>query len=132
MSDLDQRLYSDLIVWVNDEPTSTFLPSNSSSILFHSVVLLAALWPTEPIIRLRFSELCGPPPPAQRSVVKQKHGLFTGFGFPSRCLWPGVVAKCQAESERAGSRTRLKRAIVFPRLDVIGNTCPPSSKGRLV
>ena len=83
------------------------------------------LWPAEPIIRLLRSELCGPPSQAQNSVVKQKHGLFTGLGFPCRCLWPGIVAKCQAESEWTGSRARLKSAIVFPRSQVIRNMCPP-------
>lgn len=82
---------------------------------------------TEPIIRLRRSELRGLPSQAQKCVVKQKHGLFTGFGFPCRCLWPGIVAKCQAESKRTGSRARLKRPIVFPRSDVIRTICPPSS-----
>lgn len=89
--------------------------------------ILSSLWPTEPVIRLHFSEVGGSPSPAQKSVVKQKHGLFTGFRFPCRCLWPGIVAKCQAESKWTGSRTRLKRAIVFPRSDVIRNICPPSS-----
>lgn len=84
-------------------------------------------WPTEPIIRLQRSELCGSPAPAQKSVVKQKHGLFTGFRFPCRCLWPGIVAMCQTESKWTGSRTRLKRAIVFPCSDVIRNICLPSS-----
>lgn len=64
------------------------------SILLHSAAPLA-----RPVITLRCSELCGSTSQAQKSVVKQKHGLFTGFGFPCRCLWPGIVAKCQAESK---------------------------------
>lgn len=90
----------------------------------------APLWPSEPIIRLHRSELCGSPSPAQKSVVKQKHGLFTGFRFPCRCLWPGIVAMCQAGSKWTGSRTQLKRAIVFPRSDVIRNICTPSTLKR--
>lgn len=64
--------------------------------------------------------------PRNQSLSRNMGCLWVS-GFKCFCLWPGIVAKCQAKSERTGSRARLKRAIVFSCSAVIRNRCPPPS-----
>lgn len=103
------------------------------SISYFNTVWLALFWGPSPQPyahgphnQITLCELYGAPSRAQKCVVKQKHGLFTGSGFLvtvcGRGLWQSVRPNPTEQDQVLGWRGLL----CFPSPDVIRNICLPS------